>query len=167
VPAVPARAGADIQQAAGFGYQGHQRLFDGGGGQLQRAHFVPICTLAAETVRRLPSTFGQHASSLAAVGFQGRVVGRKPSNQFAREVAVAAGGEREPDIGAFADPVEQAAIAQQLQMARQPRLGLAEDFGELHDTERAPPRQRQQTQARGFGCRSEACEELVHGTYVT
>ncbi len=135
--------------------------------QFQRPHLIPVRTLAAEGFRCLPRPFGQHPGGLAAVGFQRRVVAGQAGDQLPRQIAVGTGGQGEPDIRALPHPVQQAALAEQLQMPRQARLRLAEDFGELHDTERPARRQREQAQTGRFSGGAQTGQEGFHGGVVT
>ena len=63
-----------------------------------------------------PLAAALNAGGLAAVGFQHRIVAGQPSDEFSRQCAIFAGWQREPDIGALADTVQQSAITQQLKM---------------------------------------------------
>ena len=132
-------AGADVEQAGRrvAGDQREQGGFDGGGGQVEGAHFVPVGALAAEALVGGAGALGQDAGGLAAVGFQDGVVRRQVGDQLAGQGAVRAGGEREPGVGAFAFARQQAGVAEQLQVAGEAGLGLAEDLGELGDAEGA------------------------------
>ncbi len=166
----PAGAGADIEQAdVGLaGDQGEKRLFDGLGGKVEGAHFVPVGAFVAEAFRGDAGAFGEDSGGLAAIGFEDGVVGGEAGDEFARQGAGFAGGQGEPDVGAFADPVEQAAVAEEFQVTGEARLGLAEDFGELHDAERAAGREGEEPQAGGFSGGAKGGEELLHGgLYVT
>ena len=165
----PAGAGADVQQPAriGSGTSGKQRSLDRGGRQVQRPHLVPVGTLAAETFRRHAGAFSQHAGSLAAVSLQGLVVLRQPCDQVARQSAGLAVGQGEPDIRALAHAVQQAAVAQQLQVTGEARLRLAEDIGELRDAECAAAGQRQQAEAGRFGGGAQAGQQGFHGLWIT
>ena len=165
----PPGAGADIQQPAGIvlRHQRQQRGLDRGGRQVQRPHLIPVGALAAETLGRDAGAFGQHAGGLAAVGLQDRVVLRQPCDQVARQRARLAVRQGEPDIGALAHPVQQAAVAQQLQVAGQARLRLAEDFGELRDAEGAAAGQRQQAEAGRFSGGAQAGQQVFHGSWMT
>ena len=133
------------------------------GRQVEGAHLVPVGAFLAEAFGGDAGAFGEDPSGLAAVGLQDRVVGRQAGDEFAGQGALVTGGEGEPDIGALPNAVQQAAIAQQLQVARKPRLRLPEDFGKLHDAERAPSSQREQAKAGGFGGGAKAGEQVFHG----
>ena len=165
----PPGAGADVEQPAGIvlRHQRKQRGLDLGGRQVQRPHLIPIGTLAAKTFRRHAGAFGQHAGSLAAVGLQDLVVLRQPRNQVARQSARLAVGEGEPDIRPLTHAVQQAAVAQQLQVAREARLRLAKDLGELRDAECAAAGQRQQAEAGRFRGGSQAGQQGFHGLWIT
>ena len=115
-----------------------------------------------ETFGRDAGTFGEDTGGLTAVSFQDRIVPRQPGDQFTGQRAVIARGQGEPDVGPFPHPIQQAAITQQLQVARQPRLRLTEDFGELHDAECPPSRQREQAEAGRFSGGAQTGEEMLH-----
>ena len=165
----PAGAGADIQQTPAIYVrdQRQQRVLDRVRGQVERPHLVPVGALAAKTFGRDARALGQHPGGLAAIGFQDRVVGRQPRDQIAGERAVVALRQGEPDVRALPHPVQQPAIAQQFQVARQPGLRLAEDFGELHHAETAPGGEREQAEPGRLGGGAQAGEEAFHGTYLT
>ena len=113
--------------ASSLRHQRQQRGLDRGGGQVERAHLVPVGALAAEAFGGDAGALRQHAGGLAAVGLQDRVVLRQARHQVAGQRARLAVRQGEPDIGALAHPVQQAAVAEQLQVAGQARLRLAED----------------------------------------
>ena len=160
----PAGPGADIQQPAGVvvGHQREQRGLDRGGGKVERPHLIPVGALAAEALGRHAGAFGEHAGGLAAVGLQDRVVLRQAGDQFPGQRAGLAVRQGEPDIGALTHPVQQAAVAQQLQVAGQARLRLAEDLGELRHAEGAAAGQRQQAEAGRFSGGAQAGQQAVH-----
>ena len=145
------------------GHQREQRRLDRGGRQVERAHFVPVGALAAEALRGDAGAFGQHAGGLAAVGLQDRVVIRQAGDQIAGQRAGLAMRQGEPDVGTLAHAVQQAAVAQQLQVAGQARLRLAEDLGELRHAEGAAAGQRQQAQAGRFGGGTQTGQQAFHG----
>ena len=147
------------------GTSGQQRRLHRRGGQVERPHLVPVGALAAEALGGHACALGQHAGGLAAVGRQDRVVLRQAGNQVARQGARLAVRQGEPDIRALAHPVQQAAVAQQLQMAGEARLRLAEDLGELRDAEGAAAGQRQQAEAGRLGGGAQAGQQVFHGSW--
>ena len=162
-------AGADIQEPARrvVRDQRQQRVFHRLRGQVEGAHFVPVGAFAAEAFGGDPGPLGQHAGGLTAIGFQDRVIGGKTGDQVPSQCAVLALRQGEPDIRALPHPVQQAAIAQQLQVAGQPGLRLAEDFGELHHAETAAGGEREQPQPGRLSDGAQAGEEAFHAVCVT
>ncbi len=148
--------------ASWSGHQREQRGLDRGGREVQRPHLIPVGALAAEALGRHAGAFSEHAGGLAAVGLQDRVVLRQAGDQFPGQRAGLAVRQGEPDIGALAHPVQQAAVAQQLQVAGQARLRLAEDLGELRHAEGAAAGQRQQAEASRFSGGAQAGQQAVH-----
>ena len=117
-------AGTNIQQPSGVGFR-HQiqdRRLDRESRQVERPHLVPVGALATEAFRGDARAFGEHTGGLPAVGLQDRVVLRQSRDQVTGQCTRCAMRQREPDVGALTATVEQAAVAQQLQVARQARL---------------------------------------------
>ena len=163
-----AGAGADIEQPASsrrnkLGERGLHRL----GRQVERPHLVPVGALLLEAFRRNPCALGQHPRGLAAVGLQDRVVRRQAGDQLARERAILASRRGEPDIGALPHPLEQPRIAEQLQVAGQAGLRLAEDFGEFDDAESPSGRERQHSQPGRLGGSTQRGEQRLHAICMT
>ena len=73
----------------------------------------------------------------------------------AMSAAAAALAEAEERPRAFAEALDQPGFGQQPQMARQPRLRLAQDFGEIGDGQFGLGEQRQDAQPRRFAGRLE------------
>ena len=148
--------------ASWSGHQREQRGLDRGGRKVERPHLIPVGALAAKALGRHAGAFSEHAGGLAAVGLQDRVVLRQARDQFPGQRAGLAVRQGEPDIGALTHPVQQAAVAQQLQVAGQARLRLAEDLGELRHAEGAAAGQRQQAEASWFSGGAQAGQQAVH-----
>ena len=97
--------------------------------------------------------------------------GSSRADQRARDFGAAAAlAETEERPGAFAKALDQAGLGQQPQMPRQPRLRLAQDFGEVGHRQFGLGQQRQDAQPRrlagGFergGQAGEAQKLIVHG----
>ena len=104
---------------------------------------------------------------MAAVGLQDRVVLRQPRNQVACQRARFAMRQGEPDVRAFTHPVQQTAVTQQLQVAGEARLRLAQDLGELRNTEGAATGQCQQAEAGRLSGGAQAGQQVFHGTWFT
>ena len=119
--------------------------------------------LSEATRARSASTRAAWRRSASRVGSSS---GSRATSSRAR-VAGLAVGQGEPDIRALAHAVQQAAVAQQLQVARQARLRLAEDLGELRDAEGAAAGQRQQAEAGRFRGGTQAGQQGFHGLWIT
>ena len=72
------------------------------------------------------------------------------------------GGQAEPGVRPLPHPLQQPRVAHQAQMARQARLALAEDLGELGHGERPAPGERQDAQPGGFGRGAQCGEQILH-----
>ena len=70
--------------------------------------------------------------------------------------------QREPNVGPLPHPLHRPGLHQQAQMARQARLRLPQDLGEIHDAERAPARQGEQPQPCRLGAGAKGEEERFH-----
>ena len=82
----------------------------------------------------------------------------EPRDQRARDIGGAAAlAQPEERPRALAEALDQAGLGQQPQMARQARLRLAQNFGEVGDRQLGLGEQRQDAQARGFACGLERC----------
>ena len=158
----PAGAGAEIEQRAErpVGERRADRGLDGRVGNVQLADIVPLGRVAAEiglrgggarSPARRPAARGRAAM---------RIVGIEPGDQRARDVGRAAAlAEPEEGPGAFAEALDQAGFGQQPQVARNPRLRLAQDFGEIGDGQFRLGQQRQNAQPRGLARRLERRSE--------
>ena len=112
------------------------------------------------------ATRARSASTRAAWRRSASRIGSSSGRRATRSRASAPGcavRQGEPDVGALADPVQQAAVAQQLQVAGQARLRLAKDLGEFRHAEGAATGQRQQAQAGRFGGGTQAGQQALHG----
>ena len=159
-----AGAGADVEQAARriVRHQREQGGFDGRGGEVEGAHFVPVGALVAETFVGGAGALGQDAGGLAAVGFQDGVVLGEVGGDLASQRTIRTGGEGKPGVGTFAFARQQAGFAEQFQVAGEAGLGLAEDFGELGDAEGASRGEREEAEAGGLRGGAERGEQGVH-----
>ena len=78
-------------------------------------------------------------------------------------------GQAIEDPGALRQALDQPAIGQQAQMARDPRLALPQDLGDLADRQLAFGQQRHQPQAGGFARRAQTLQQmrkLGHGHLI-
>ena len=107
--------------------------------------------MAAEIVLRGGGARAAHGGEPLAVARDDRIVGIEPRDQRARDVGRAAAlAEAEERPGAFAEALDQAGLGQEPQMARNARLRLAQDFGEVGDGQLGLGEQRQDAQPRRF-----------------
>ena len=97
-----------------------------------------------------------------AVGAQRRVGGIEPADEIARQRA-ARFGEAKERPGALALPLGEPRLDQQLQMARDARLRLAEDGDELADRQLRLVEQAEDAQPRLLARRLEAGEKRGKG----
>ena len=153
-----AGAGAEIEQRADrlVGKRRADRFLDGGVGDVQLADAVPFGGVAAEIILRGGGAGAAHGGQPLAVAGDDRIVGVEPGDQGAGDVggaAVLAQAEKRPR--AFAEALDQPGLGQKPQMARQPRLRLAQDFGEVGNGQFGLRQQRQNAQARCFRRRLE------------
>ena len=153
-----AGAGAEIEQRADrlVGKRRADRFLYGGIGDVQLADAVPFRGVAAEIGLRGGGAGAAHGRQPFAVAGDGRVVGVEPGDEGAGDVgraAVFAQAEKCPRP--FAEALDQPGLGQKPQMARQPRLRLAQDFGEVGNGEFGLRQQRQNAQARAFRGRFE------------
>ena len=109
-------------------------------------------------MRRASRATSSRARSAASVG----VVGGDAGDQIARERAARL-GEPEERPGALALPLGEPGVDQQLQMARDARLRLAEDADEFADRQLGLAEQAEQAQPRHFAGGLEGGEQGVEG----
>ena len=67
----------------------------------------------------------------------------------------------EVDPAAFAEPVDQASLMQELQMPAEPRLALPQNLHQVLDVEVAMPKQNENSQACRLGRRLQGSDELI------
>ena len=148
-----AGAGAEIEQRADrlVGERGADRLFDGGVGDMKFADAIPLGGVAAEIILRRGGARGAHRGEPLAVAGDDRIVGIEPRDHRARDIGGAAAlAQTEERPRAFAEALDQPGLGEEAQMARQPRLRLAQNLGEVGDRQLGLGDQRQDAQARGF-----------------
>ena len=113
-----------------------------------------------KAVRRRARAFGRQPRRGPAVGRQQRVVLRQAGQHLARQVGILC--QLEPGIRPFGRAHQQPSLDQQLQVARQARLGLTQDRHEVRDAPGAARAQRKQAQAGRLGGGAEFGEQRVH-----
>ena len=159
-------AGAEIEQRADrlVGERRADGVFHRGVGDVELADAVPLRGMTPEIILRGGGARGAHRGQPLAVAHDDRIVGIKPPDQAARDVGAAAAagaagalGQAEKRPRAFAEALDQSGLGQKPQMARQPRLRLAQDFGELGDGQLGFGEQDQDAQARRLGRGFERC----------
>ena len=84
----------------------------------------------------------------------------QPCDEIARRLGV---GQPEKGPGALLVAADQPGLEQQLEMARDARLRLVEDVGQVGNGEIAARKQRQDAQAAGFGRRLQCINHRVQG----
>ncbi len=103
-----------------------------------------------------------HRGEPFAVAHHDRILRIEPRHQRAGKLGAAAGlGQPEERPGAFAEALDQAGLDQQLEMARDARLRLAQDVGEVGDGQLGLGHQRQDAQPRRLARRLEGGVEGV------
>ena len=157
--------GADIEQILRRGGRDDlgQRRLDLALVDVERADLVPLRGIVAE---------------IGGGEFGALALDRGQPLQIKRDrlVGLAAGGDQMPgeracraartqaieDPAAFAKPVEQTGLAEQLQMAGNARLALPEDLRQFADRQLAAGAQHQEAQPRRLGHRAQGGEHLAH-----
>ncbi len=152
----PAGAGAEIEQRPDrlVGERRADRLLDGGVGDMELADAIPLRGMAAEIVLRGGSPRRAHRGKPLAVADDDRIFGIEPADQRAGDIGAAA-ALAHPEEGprALAETLDQARLGQKPQMPRQPRLRLAQDFGEIRNRQFGLRKQRQNAQSGRFAGR--------------
>ena len=160
-------AGAEIEQRAERPVGSAARIAASTGvvGDMQLADAVPLGGMAREIGLRRRGPGGAHAGEPLAVARDGRVGGVEPRRPGARDQlgAGAVLGEAEEGPGALAEALHQPGLGQQLEMARDARLRLAQDVGEIRDRQLGLGEQRQDAQPRLLARRLEGGVEVVEG----
>ena len=154
-----AGAGAEIEQRTDrlIGQRRADGLFDGGVGDMEFADAVPFRGMPAEIILRGGGAGGAHGGQALAVAGDDRIVGIEPRDQRAGDVGAAAAlAETEEGPRAFAEALDQAGFGEKPQMPRQPRLRLAQDFGEVRHRQFGLGQQHQDAQPGGFARRLSA-----------
>jgi len=169
----PAGAGADVEQvgdppgAAPGAEQLEQAMLDLDLVDVQRADLVPLGGIALEVVGRPLGAAADHLLQALKIEADGRVVAGQRIDQGAGELRRGAvGGQPEIGPGALAHALDQAGLAEQLQVARDPRLALAEDPGEVGDGEVAVGAERQQPKPGRLARRAERRQQVVHALEI-
>ena len=121
-------------------------------GGMQLADAIPFRRMRAEIILRGSARASRTAASRSrSRAITGSAGSSRSTSMRATPAAVAAVGDPEEGPGAFAMTLDQAGFRQQLEMARDARLRLAQDFGEVGDGQFGLGQQRKDAQPRALG----------------
>ena len=125
------------------------RFFDALLGNVQRADAIPLLGMRGEIAGGVLGARVTHLGEPGAVAGEKGVVSLEPADDGAREGACWP-GRRQPEErpGPFAAALDEAGLDEELEMARDARLRLAQDRHDLADRQLRLGEQRQKTQAR-------------------
>ena len=126
---------------------------------MQLADAVPLGGVAAEIGLRGGGARGAHRREPLAVARDGGSAGSSRAISARASSAPSALAEPEERPGAFAEALDQPGLGQQLEMARDARLRLAQDVGEVGDGQFGLGEQRQDAQPRLLARRLEGAVE--------
>ena len=159
----PAGAGADIDQAAErpVAERVVDRPLDLAFGDVERADLVPDFGMAGEIAIGGLGALGADGLGARGVGSEQRLGCRVGPGVDEREHRLDpfGVGKRQENPAAFLAPLEHARVGEDLQMARDPRLALAEHLRELADGKLHQPQKHQDAQPRRIGERLESVGE--------
>lgn len=109
---------------------------DGGVGGMEAADAIPLGRMAAEIILGRGNPGRPHAGKPLMIAGNDRIAGVEPFHQPAHQFGLGAMlGAPEKRPRALAEPLHQPRIGQQLEVARNPRLRLTQDLGELRHRE--------------------------------
>src|SRR5262249_27951539 len=118
---------------------------------MELADAVPLGGVAAEIGLRRGSPRRAHRREPLAVARDSVVGGIEPNDELARELGGAATlAQAKEGPGAFAEALDQTGLGQEPQMARDARLRLAQDVGELGDGQLGLRQERKDAQPCGL-----------------
>ena len=130
--------------------------------EIEGAHVVPARRLGGEVARRLLVARGAHRGEALAVERELGILVRQHAAEIAGEPrAGPAMGATVEHPAALAKALEQARIGQELEVARDPGLALAEHLGELADGPFALAAEHEQAQPARLGGGAQAAEQGV------
>ena len=159
-----AGAGAEIEQRTErpVGQRVADRALDRLVGDMELADAVPLRGVGAEIVLRRRGPRGAHRREPVAVARDHRVLRVELRDQGAGELGRAAGfGQPEERPGALAEALDQPGLDQKLEMARDARLRLPQDLGQVGHRQLGLAEQHQDAQARFLAGRLEGRVEGV------
>jgi hypothetical protein len=133
------------------GERGLDRALDCGVGDMEAADAIPFGRMLAEIGLRGGSTRGTHRGEPTAIAHHDRIGRIEPPDQRLRDVGDAAAfAEAIERPASLAIAIDQPGLGQQLEMPRDARLRLAQDFREIGDGQLGFGEQRQDAQARAL-----------------
>ncbi len=159
-------SGAEIQQRAqrAFGERGADGGFDRHVGYMQPADAVPLGGMRAEIGLRGRGARGAHFGQALAVPGHDRVGRIEPADEDPGDLGAAAAlGETKECPGTLAIALDEPGFGEEPQMARDPRLRLAQDLGEVGDGELRLREQREHPQPGRFCGRPQRGMKLAEG----
>src|SRR6185437_947086 len=160
-----AGAGAEIQQIAdGMAAERFEYpRFNFALVDVQRADLIPLLGIGPEIRVGRAGTLALHRVEPRLIERHRRIVARYRGADLPRQLSrPAARGKPIIDPSPLAKPVEQPGVAKQLQVARNPRLALAENVRELGHGQFALGAQQQQPQPGRFGDGAQAAKDRFH-----
>ncbi len=130
--------------------------------RVQPADAVPLGRMRLEIGLRGGRARGADLAQAIAVARDHRVIGVEPRQQGAdRESGLPLLGEAEEGPGAFAEARHQPGLGQELEVARDARLRLAQDLGQVRDGQFGLEQQSQDAQPRLLAGGLEGAVEVV------
>ena len=142
------------------------RLLDALLGDVQRADAVPLLGMRGEIAGGVLGARVTHLGESRAIAGEKRVVSLEPTDDGAREGARRAGRRQtEEGPGPFAAALDEAGLDEELEMARDARLRLAQDRHDLAHRQLRLGEQRQKTQARLLSGGVQRRERRVEGQF--
>ena len=161
-----AGAGADVEQPARADRQVMgERALDLAIGDVQGPQFVPALGIVAEEAHGGVLAALLQGVEPGAVGGDAGMLGIEPAHELAHQGGVVAGGDQtEAGELALAEALQQAGLDHELEMARHPRLALAQHMDVVADRQVLARRQRQDAQPGVLGRRPEKGEKMIHGS---
>ena len=155
----PPGAGAEIEQRAHrlVAERVDDRRLDRLVGGVQFADAIPLRGMGREIILRRLRARLAHGGQSFAVARQDRIVGIEIIGQKPHHLRAALlVGDAEEGPGALAMAFDQSGFGQQLEMTRNARLRLAQDFGQVGDGEFGLGQEREDAQTRGLRGRAQS-----------
>jgi hypothetical protein len=134
-------------------------------GDMQRADALPVGGVGLEIGRGLPRPRGAHLGEALAIRLRLRIAlrcGERQQRGAERSGGAPVGGAVE-DPAAFLEALQEARFAEELQMAADARLALAQDLGELAHRQLGVDEEQKQAQAGGIPRSAQHADQMLHG----